>query len=210
MKITDFEVQKNNEEKMNIYVDGEYKFSMTLDAFLNFKIVKGMEITNDFIEEIKKADSPKLAYLQILTTLKYGMKTEKEMVDKLKSKGFGEDAINEAINKAKQYNYINDEYYIECYIRSKAIPSKWGEQKIISNLYQKGIDVNLVKQKIKEFITEDNNYENALALAQKKLKTIKDTDKNKIKQKINQYLLGRGYKYDVISKVINKLIKDEY
>ena len=38
----------------------------------------------------------------------------------------------------------NDEYYIECYIRSKAIPSKWGEQKIISNLYFAGevIDID--------------------------------------------------------------------
>ena len=31
-------MNENNEEKMNIYVDNEYKFSMTLDAFLNFKI----------------------------------------------------------------------------------------------------------------------------------------------------------------------------
>ena len=210
MKITDFEVQKNNEEKMNIYVDNEYKFSMTLDAFLNFKIVKGMEITQELIDEIKKADSPKLAYLQILTTLKYGMKTEKEMIDKLKSKGFQEDAITEAINKAKEYNYINDDYYIECYIRSKAIPSKWGEQKIISNLYLKGIDINVIKEKLKEFISDDSNYQNAYELARKKIKTIKDNDKNKIRQKLNQYLLGRGYRYDIISRVINELVRDDY
>ena len=54
------------------------------------------------------------------------------------------------------------------------------------------------------------DYENALSLAQKKLRTIKDDDKNKIRLKLNQFLLGRGFKYDIISKVINELIKDEY
>ena len=54
------EIYQNNEEKMNIYVDNEYKFSMTLDAFLNFKIVKGMEITQEFIDEIKTKKRRKL------------------------------------------------------------------------------------------------------------------------------------------------------
>lgn len=208
MKVTDFSVQKNNEEKMNIFVDGEYRFSVSMDAFLNFGIRKEMEITEEQIKEIMEADSVKLAYLQILTTLKYGMKTEKEMSDKLRSKGYSEEAIISAIEKAKEYNYINDDYYIECYMRSKAIPSKWGEQKIISNLYQKGIEVNVIKEKLQEIYSEDDKYNNAYSLAQKKLTTIKEEDINKKKQKLNAFLLGRGYKYDIISKVINELFSE--
>lgn len=208
MKVTDFSVQKNNEEKMNIFVDGEYRFSVSMDAFLNFGIRKGIEITEEEIKEIIEADSAKLAYLQILTTLKYGMKTEKEISDKLRSKGYSEGAIISAIAKAKEYNYINDDYYIECYMRSKAIPSKWGEQKIISNLYQKGIEVNVIKDKLQEMYSEDDKYNNAYSLAQRKLTTIKEEDINKKKQKINAFLLGRGYKYDVISKVINELFSE--
>ena len=142
MKITDYKIQKNNEEKMNVYVDGEYKFSMSVDSFLSEGLYKGLEITEEQIEEIKVRDGSKLAYIQIVSTLNYGMKTEKEMIDKLKEKGYEEDAIQKAIMKAKDYNLINDDYYIELYIKTKAIPAKWGEQKIISNLYKKGININ--------------------------------------------------------------------
>lgn len=209
MKITDYKIQKNNEEKMNVYVDGEYKFSMSVDSFLSEGLYKGLEITEEQIEEIKVRDGSKLAYIQIVSTLNYGMKTEKEMIDKLKEKGYEEDAIEKAIIKAKDYNLINDDYYIELYIKTKAIPAKWGEQKIISNLYKKGININDIKLKIAEIYGEDDKYDNAYSLAIKKLKTIKEADINKKKQKLNQFLLGKGYSYEIVSKVIKNILNDE-
>lgn len=209
MKITDYKIQKNNEEKMNVYVDGEYKFSMSVDSFLSEGLYKGLEITEEQIEEIKVRDGSKLAYIQIVSTLNYGMKTEKEMIDKLKEKGYEEDAIQKAIMKAKDYNLINDDYYIELYIKTKAIPAKWGEQKIISNLYKKGININDIKLKITEMYDEEDKYDNAYSLAIKKLKTIKEADINKKKQKLNQFLLGKGYSYEIVSKVIKNILNDE-
>lgn len=209
MKITDYKIQKNNEEKMNVYVDGEYKFSMSVDSFLSEGLYKGLEITEEQIEEIKVRDGSKLAYIQIVSTLNYGMKTEKEMIDKLKEKGYEEDAIQKAIMKAKDYNLINDDYYIELYIKTKAIPAKRGEQKIISNLYKKGININDIKLKIAEIYGEDDKYDNAYSLAIKKLKTIKEADINKKKQKLNQFLLGKGYSYEIVSKVIKNILNDD-
>ena len=209
MKITDYKIQKNNEEKMNVYVDGEYKFSMSVDSFLSEGLYKGLEITEEQIEEIKIRDGSKLAYIQIVSTLNYGMKTEKEMIDKLKEKGYEEDAIQKAITKAKDYNLINDDYYIELYIKTKAIPAKWGEQKIISNLYKKGININDIKLKISEVYDEEDKYDNAYSLAIKKLKTIKESDVNKKKQKLNQFLLGKGYSYEIVSKVIKNILNNE-
>ena len=209
MKITDYKIQKNNEEKMNVYVDGEYKFSMSVDSFLSEGLYKGLEITEKQIEEIKVRDGSKLAYIQIVSTLNYGMKTEKEMIDKLKEKGYEEDAIQKAITKAKDYNLINDDYYIELYIKTKAIPAKWGEQKIISNLYKKGININDIKLKISEVYDEEDKYDNAYSLAIKKLKTIKEADINKKKQKLNQFLLGKGYSYEIVSKIIKNILNDE-
>ena len=209
MKITDYKIQKNNEEKMNVYVDGEYKFSMSVDSFLSEGLYKGLEITEEQIEEIKVRDGSKLAYIQIVSTLNYGMKTEKEMIDKLKEKGYEEDAIQKAIMKAKDYNLINDDYYIELYIKTKAIPAKWGEQKKIRNLYKKGININDIKLKITEMYDEEDKYDNAYSLAIKKLKTIKEADINKKKQKLNQFLLGKGYSYEIVSKVIKNILNDE-
>lgn len=209
MKITNYSEQKHNTEKMNIYVDGEYRFSMSKDSFLSNRLYKNLEITEEQIEKWVHEDAPKLAYIQIINTLSYGMKTEKELYDKLKEKGYSDEAMDEAVERAKKYGYINDNYYIECYIKTKAIPAKWGEQKIISKLYQKGIKIEIIKQKLEDLYDENDKYDNAMELAKKKYAMLKDTDKNKKKQKLNSFLLGKGYRYDVISSVIKKIFEDD-
>ena len=56
---------------------------------------------------------------------------------------------------------------------------------------------------------EEDKYDNAYSLAIKKLKTIKEADINKKKQKLNQFLLGKGYSYEIVSKVIKNILNDE-
>ena len=208
MKITKIEIQKNNKEKVNIYIDEKYSFSLTTSTFLDFKIKEGMDINEEQINQFKIKDSPKLAFLQAINILSYAEKTEKELIKKLKEKGFDEDSIEYALEKAKNYGYIDDENYIESFIKNKAIPQHWGEQKIIATLMQKGLDKNLIKDKLVILYSDEEKEENILEIAQKQLNKIKDTNKMKRKQKLYRYLLSKGFSYDLVSSTVNKIIDD--
>ena len=54
----------------------------------------------------------------------------------------------------------------------------------------------------------DDQYETAMELAQKKLPSYKKDDQNAIYRKLSGFLQRKGYSYDVISKVMRKVLKD--
>lgn len=212
MKITSYEEQKHNKEKLNVYVDGEYKFSISLNGWAENYLWVGKEITDKDIEQILLSDGKELAMSKLLSILSYGLKTEQELINKLKEKGFVSSDIQYAIEKGKEYGYVDDTYYADCYIRERAIPNGWGRYKTLNMLLQKGISKDIVNQKIDLYMNDEHCIDEAYRLAEKKLKQI---DANKyqewqIKQKIVSFLGSKGFEYDIIKTVNNKLFGDDY
>lgn len=207
MKVTKIETQKRNKEKVNIYVDNKYLFSLTLNGLLASHLKEGLEITDSQIEELKIEDEPKLAFQHALNIISYSMKTEFELVKKLREKEFSEPAIEQAVQKLKGYKYIDDDIYVTMYIKTKAIPNNWGEQKIISKLLQKGVDINLIKQKIEELYSYDEKKNAITKVAEKYVEKLPiDEDILKKKQKLYRYLAGKGYSYELISSTVSSIL----
>lgn len=71
---------------------------------------------------------------------------------------------------------------------------------------RKKIDKKIINKVIEEEVKEEEEYENAVYLAHKKIKKIKDTDKRKIYQKLSYHLSYKGFSYDVIKKAIKEVI----
>ena len=210
MKITNYEKQKHNEEKLNVFVDGEYKFAISINGWTKNLLYVDKEITEKEIEDILEKDKKELALNKAFKIVSNGLKTRKEVEKKLKEKGFEENDINYAIDKIIGYGYINDEYYVKCYILERAIPNKWGENKILSNLLQKGIDKEIILNGISNYLEDDIEYKNAYAFGIKKYNNVNKTKYSaiQIKQKIVSSLIAKGYNYEIANRVLNDILKN--
>lgn len=82
------------------------------------------------------------------------------------------------------------------------------EKKIIYELIRKGIKKEDVENAFIGSDTEDTEMQSARKAAKKKLDLIskKEDDKYKIKGKVYNYLLSKGYQSDLIKKIIEELI----
>lgn len=209
MVITKIELQKRNKEKANIHIDGKYAFPITVNGLLECGLKEGSEISTDDIEKIRGEDEPSLATMEALNIISYSMKTERELRQKLRDKKYSDAAIEHAIQKAKKYGFIDDSSYVTSYIQSKAMPNGWGEQKIISMLLKKGVDMQLVKDKIAECYSEEDMEDNAMNVARKYYAKLKGEDSRKNKQKLYGHLISKGFKYDIASSVCRKLFNDD-
>lgn len=165
------------------------------ETIYNFKIKKG-EIDDDKFFSILKSSQNLLAFDEILNIVSRSYKTEKEIFDTLKKKGYIDEAIESAILKAKEYKYIDDNKYVQAYIDTYS-KSK-GKLLIKRNLLQKGISVDLIDKYLKEV---EDDLESVVNIANKYLKA-KQGQKN-IKEKLYRFLLSKGYSYETISKVKN-------
>jgi regulatory protein len=221
MEITGYSKQVHNDDRFNIEVDGKYAFSLSTNGLLDSGIYVGKKITQEEIDEIVLKDNKEVAFNRVLNILSKSMKTQKEVETKLRAKKdsrgrdrkviFNETEIAYAIEKAKKYGYLNDEYYVKCFIEERAIPNRWGKQKVVSVLYQKGIDKELIDESIEKYFSLDIQEDSAYKIALKKYNSLdkKKYDLRTCKQKIYAFLMGKGFSYDIIKEVVNKIIEED-
>jgi regulatory protein len=144
---------------------------------------------------------------EILERLRYlCSKSEKcayDIREKLKSWNF-EGNVQAVIQNLSDEGFINEERYAISVINDKIKFSKWGKGKVRYFLKGKGISNEIVKKNIDDF---DADYEGIIAKElEKKLKSIKETDKLKRKQKLLSFAFQRGYDSDIVYKISEKLI----
>lgn len=133
-------------------------------------------------------------------------KTEKKLREKLKQgKKYSDKIIDEAIKFLKKYNYINDEEFAKRYIELHAHKETFKVMR--QKLYVKGVPKDLIEKVIND--TESSYDEMTIAknLLIKKYPNFEQeiaTMDMKQKQKIYQYLLRKGVKYDIVLKLVKE------
>lgn len=207
-KITNIEIQKRNEERVNIYIDNEFAFACYKELVYKEGLKKDMEVEIDSLKKIIAEEEFLKCKNSALRIVEKAYKTEKEMVDKLLQKGYEGIIIEKTIAFLKEYNFLNDEKYTLMYAKDRS--KIQGKNKIKYSLMKKGIDKETIENTLDSI---DNNVEEETAynLAIKKYRILskKENDKYKLNQKLIRFLLGKGYDYGLIKDVIKRITNEE-
>lgn len=206
--ITRIEIQKRNKDRVNIFIEGEFAFSCSAELVFTHKLKENKAVDIEKLKEIVEEDNYLKCKNNALKIIERSYKTEKEIFDKLKQKGYDEKVIARAIDFLISYNFLNDENYTAMYIKDKIKAE--GRKKIKFSLLRKGIDEHIIEEKLKE-IDSSQELDTAFELAQRKYKTIikAEKDNRKIYKKLGDYLLRRGYSFEEVKKVLSQVLKNE-
>lgn len=205
-KITKIEYQKKNKNRVNIYLDESFSFGIDLNIMIKYSLTKNMELSDEFIEDILKSEEEINVYNYGLTVLSRSLKSEKQLKAKMLDKGYDNELIERVIEKLKSQRYIDDVYYCEALVNTRINGSKYGKRRIVQELYEKGIDRETTDNKLNE-ISDEEEFERAYELAMKKMKSIKDEDTLKKSSKLSNFLIYRGFDYETVKKVVERILK---
>jgi regulatory protein len=205
LEITKIEIQKKNRDRMSIYINEEFAFGVHKDIAFKFNLEVGKKLDIDFIEKIIKTEEQNKANNYALKLLSYRPRSEKEIIDKMKGKGYDEEIINGTIDYLKNFGYVNDKDFAVDFAKGKS--GKFGPNRIKIELVRKGVDDNIIDEIIKEEFDEKIEYNNALKAAKKKIKSYKGDDRNTIYRKLGSYLQRKGYSYDIVAKVLREVLE---
>lgn len=208
-KITKIEYQKKNINRFNIYLDDSYAFAVDMNVMIKYSLAKNMELEDDFISEILTAEEEMNAYNYAVNLLSRAPKSEKELKMKMQDKGYDVIFIENVIKKLREQRYIDDERYSEMFISSKINTSKDGRRKIKEALYNKGINKEIIDEKLSS-VSEEEEIERAFLLAKKKLASMKEEDTRKKTLKLSNYLINKGFEYSTVKKVVSSLLKGDF
>lgn len=202
--ITKITRQKRNEERYNIFLDEKYAFSVDESIIIQYGLTKGKILDEMVVGEITFDDEVSKAYNRGLSYLSFQMRSEHEIQQKLLKEEYGEAVIAEAIQKLIRIGLLDDQMYSKALADTKKKTSKKGPRAIVQDLKQKGIAPKLQQEMLDDF-SEEEQLEMALDLAEKKVRQEKNKTPNQVKQKIQEFLMRKGYDFSIIQQVVPKL-----
>lgn len=201
--ITAITAQERNKDRVNLFVDGEFFAGVSLEIVLKLRLKIGDAVEEDRLKEIlaeaERTDAIQKAADYVLKTFK----TKRQVKDYLIKKGYSEDVAWAAVDKLKEYGYIDDKEYSKRFIESTS--KTQGRRLIEYKLMMKGVKKEDIALAYEDAETDDKV--NARALAEKYLRNKDKTKENVIKA--YKYLIGKGFSYEQADYAV-AIFKEDY
>lgn len=197
-EITSVISQTRTKNRCNVFIDGEFSFAVSVDMVVKYGLKKGLDISEKLKSEIIEEDSNIYAFSLAVKYLSKFVKTKKQVITYLKDKGFTDKIVYRVIDKLKEYGYIDDKEYVRRYLETYS--PKQGRRLADYRLMQKGVSKDDIESVRENF--EENSKENALKIAEKRLKN-KVIDSAAL-NKTFRYLVGRGFSYEDAEYAVSK------
>lgn len=189
-KITEISVQKNNKNRCNIFIDGDFFIGVPTILVYSNSLKVGQEIDKNVLLELSEQKDRVESFDKALNYISKNLKTKKQLKEYLVKKGYSENTVRYCIDKLKEYNLIDDENYARRYIES--CKSSQGKNLLSYKLMMKGLKKQDIEKVYEEL--EIDSKECAKQLAEKRLKNKEIT--KELLSKTYKYLIGKGFSYE--------------
>lgn len=129
--------------------------------------------------------------------LKFRLRSEKEICQRLKKKRFDEEIIRDTVSFLKDKGFIDDNLFAKTWIESR-IKKPLGLRKIRQELNLKGIDKEIIDTQISEIKKDYCEQDLVKKIAKVRLSKLKDIEPRSAKRRVYAYLLRRGFSPEII------------
>lgn len=135
----------------------------------------------------------------------YQERCHKEVTQKLYEMKMIPEARDKIIVHLLQHNFLNEERFAKAFVRGKFRIKKWGKQRLQLELKRKDINKTIIAIALKEIDTDDY-FDTFNQLAEKKVEVIRETNLQKKRKKLADYLFYRGWESQMVYDKIRELI----
>lgn len=151
-----------------------------------------------------KGDTQQRAINYAFLLLKFRLRSEKELFQRLKDKKFDIATIKKTLSFLKEKGFVNDEDFACAWIESR-LKKPFGLKRIKQELKLKGIANEIIDKQISRIKENYSEEELVLEIARNRLNKLKDLDAQKAKRRVFAYLARRGYSPEVICEALHQL-----
>ncbi len=136
MKITSIKQQVKNPERVSIFLDGKYSFSLSLDQLIAEKLKNSEEIDEPRLKKLKKLSEDGKLKAKALAWVLGRPHSTREFRDYLFRKKADKDLIEQFVDEFTERKYLNDEDFAKWFADVKQRAGKSNRQ-ISAELFKK-------------------------------------------------------------------------
>jgi len=202
MIITAVERQEKHPQRYNIYLDGEYAFSVHEDILVKHRLLKGGVLESRLVESVLRDEERQKAYHAALRYMSGRPRSEKEVRDRLAAKGFEEEAIVSVLHQLNREGYLDDREFARMWAEQRVHSQKKGRQYVVQELKRKGIGRDRIQEALNQ-LDEQIEADHAYGLLSSRWPKLSGEHRAK-KQKLLAFLLRKGYTRSVIQQAVRQ------
>ncbi len=198
-KITALKVQKNNPNRINVYLDGEFAFGLSriVAAWLNV----GQMVSEEKIQQLQAEDTAEVAFQRAMRFLAHRPRSEHELVQKLQTLGFEPAVVRATIERLKNSGYLDDRQFSKLWVENRNEFRPRSRRVLALELRQKGVAEDVIQNTLSE-----NPEEEALAYraASRYVRRLEGLEWQMFRNRLSAFLARRGFSYGTISSVVRR------
>lgn len=203
MKITGISAQTKNPDRVNVSVDGSYRFS--LDIFQLGEL--GIKVGNDYSDEELTSFEQESQFGKLYgRALEYTLMrphSAREIKDYLWRKtrdrkgkegkvipGYSPALSTRVFDRLQEKGYVDDSRFAQWWVENRNLTKGTSQRKLSTELMTKGVDRSVIDEVLGQ--SERSDTDEIKKVMEKKRKRYPDENK------LIQYLMRQGFRYDDI------------
>jgi regulatory protein len=202
MKITAIKPQTKRTDRLSIFVDGVYSFSLSQSELLRQSLHPNQEINNARLHELKKLSQTDKTYLDALRYVSMRQRSEWEIKSYLGRKKTDPKTIDEILNKLSIIGLVNDSTFANSWIDNRQLLKPRSTRQLKQELRKKNIDKEVIDSALAG--KQIDETANIVRIIENKRKQPRYRDD----QKLIAYLARQGFYYEDIKSAMKNLNGD--
>ena len=144
-----------------------------------------------------------------LQLIKFRLRSEHEIREKLKDKDFSLKVIEEAVVFLKKSGLLDDRLFARLWVSSR-LNKPYGARRLRFELKKKGIAPSLIEEALEPFKDESASKKILEEFVERKIKKLKGLPPEKAKARLYSLLMRRGFSQGDILDTIHKKFKSSF
>lgn len=198
-KITNIKQQMKNKDRVSVYVDGKYSFSLSAWQLSSVGLKLGEEISPERVKELQDDSDFGKLHDKALMWLMLRPRSTWEVEDYLRRKTDDEGVREKLLTTFQEKKYIDDEDFAQRWVTNRHLLKPVSKLKLRQELLKKRVPKEIIDQTLEA--DETNEVDVLVELIEKKRKISRYQDD----RKLMEYLARQGFRYGDIKQALEAI-----
>lgn len=202
-------MQVRDKDRVNVFVDGKYRFSLDITQVAELGIKNGAEYSEEELTELENESQFGKLYTRALEYALIRPRSQREMRDYLYrktrdtrtktgniKKGVSTELTERVFQRLFDKSYLNDEKFARFWVENRNVRKGTSLRKLQSELQAKGVASTTIQEVLGD--TDRTDIDELRKVIAKKAGRYDD------EQKLMMYLARQGFRYDDIKEALRE------
>ena len=196
MLVSAIKAQVKNPNRVSIYIDGQYSFSLNPNQLLEQKLRVGLEITAEQLADLQRASQFGKYLDRALNYATIRPRSEKEFLDYARRKKWDPQEAQDILGRLVRGGYIDNRRFTRAWVENRQLNKPVSRRRLVLELKQKGVPEQIISEVLSERAFDEQESLRRLIDKKRKLTRYQDDDK------LTRYLLTQGFRYEDVRKAM--------